>query len=43
VARDFTSPPKEVVLQIFIALENSSPSAGFEPANLEFSDKHIKH
>jgi hypothetical protein len=27
-------PPKEVVLRIFIALENPSPSVGIEPANL---------
>jgi hypothetical protein len=37
---DFTSPPKEVVLRNFIALKNSSSSAGFETANLGFSDKH---
>jgi hypothetical protein len=29
----FTSPPKEGFLQIFIALKNPSPFAGFEPAN----------
>jgi hypothetical protein len=30
----FTSPPKEVVLRIFITLKNPSTSAGIEPANL---------
>jgi hypothetical protein len=30
----FTSPPKEVVLRIFITFKNPSSSAGFEPANL---------
>jgi hypothetical protein len=29
-----TSPPKEVVLRIFITLKNPSSSPGFEPANL---------
>jgi hypothetical protein len=33
-ADGFTSPPKAVVLRIFIALKNPSPSAGFEHANL---------
>jgi hypothetical protein len=28
----FTSPPKEVVLRIFITLKNPSTSAGIEPA-----------
>jgi hypothetical protein len=36
----FTSPPKEVVLWIFITLKSPSSSAGFEPANLESSGKH---
>jgi hypothetical protein len=36
----FTSPPKEVVLRIFIILKNLSSSAGFEPANLGSSGKH---
>jgi hypothetical protein len=36
----FTSPPKEVVLRIFITLKNPSSSAGFEPANLGSSGKH---
>jgi hypothetical protein len=35
-----TSPSKEVVLRIFIALENPSSTAGIEPANLQSSDKH---
>jgi hypothetical protein len=35
-----TSPPKEVVLRIFITLKNPSSSAGFEPANLGSSGKH---
>jgi len=39
----FTSPPKEVVLRIFIALKNPSASAGFEPANLESNFKFDKH
>jgi hypothetical protein len=30
----FTSPPKEVVLRMFITLKNSSISAGIEPATL---------
>jgi hypothetical protein len=30
----FTSPPKEMVLRIFINLKNPSPSVGIEPANL---------
>jgi hypothetical protein len=33
-ADGFISPPKEVVLRIFISLKDSSLSAGFEPANL---------
>jgi hypothetical protein len=36
----FTSPPKEVVLRIFIILKNPSSSAGFEPKNLGSSGKH---
>jgi hypothetical protein len=39
----FTSPPKEVVLRIFIALKNPSSSAGFEAANLGSSGKHANH
>jgi hypothetical protein len=34
---------EEVVLWIFIALKNSSSSAGFEPANLKFNGKHDNH
>jgi hypothetical protein len=37
---DFTSPPKEVVLRIFITLKNPLSSAGFEPENLGSSGKH---
>jgi hypothetical protein len=37
----FTSPLKEFVLRIFITLENPSSSAGFEPANLGSSGKHV--
>jgi hypothetical protein len=36
----FTSPPKEVVLPIFITLY---PSAGIEPANLGSSSEHANH
>jgi hypothetical protein len=36
----FISPPKEVVLQIFITLKNPSASTGFEPVNLGSSGKH---
>jgi hypothetical protein len=36
----FTSPPKEGVLRIFIALRNLSSSAGYEPANLGSNGKH---
>jgi hypothetical protein len=39
----FTSPPKEVVLRIFITLQNPSSSAGVEPANLGSSGKHANH
>jgi hypothetical protein len=38
-----TSPLKEFVLQIFIALKNASSSAEFEPANLGLSGKHTNH
>jgi hypothetical protein len=34
---------KEVVLLIFIALENPSSSAGYEPANLGSNGKHDNH
>jgi hypothetical protein len=39
----FTSPPKEVVLRIFIAVKNESLWAGPEPANLGSSGKHDNH
>jgi hypothetical protein len=39
----FTSPPKEVVLRIFIALKNPLTSAGIEPANLGSSGEHANH
>jgi hypothetical protein len=41
-ADGFTSHPKEIKLGKFI-LKNPSSSAGFEPANLGFSDKHDNH
>jgi hypothetical protein len=43
VTDGFTSPPKEVVLWIFIALKNPSFSAGFEPTNLRFHGKQDNH
>jgi hypothetical protein len=39
----FTSPPKEVVLRIFITLKNKSTSVGIEPANLGSSGEHANH
>jgi hypothetical protein len=36
----FSSPPKEVMLQIFIVFIYPLPSAGFEPTNLECNGKH---
>jgi hypothetical protein len=39
-ANGFTSPPKEVVLQIIIAHKNPSLLAGFEPGNLASNGKH---
>jgi hypothetical protein len=39
----FTVPPKELVLWIFIALRNTSPSAGFEPSNLGYNRMHANH
>jgi hypothetical protein len=39
----FTSPPKEVVLRIFIACNSLSSSAGFETANLRSNGKHDNH
>jgi hypothetical protein len=37
----FTSPLKEGVLRIFVALKNLSPSAGIEHTNLGSNGKHI--
>jgi hypothetical protein len=37
------SPPKEVVLRIFITLKNPSTSVGIEPANLGSSGEHANH
>jgi hypothetical protein len=42
-ADGFTSPPKEVTVQIFIALKNPSSLAGFEPTNLGYSGKNNSH
>jgi hypothetical protein len=39
----FTSPPKEVVLRIFITLKNPSTSAGIEPANRGSRSEHANH
>jgi hypothetical protein len=39
----FTSPPKEVVLRILVAVKTPSSSAGFEPANLGLNGKHDNH
>jgi hypothetical protein len=39
-ANGIISPPKQVVLQIFIGRKNQSPSADFEPANLGSNGKH---
>jgi hypothetical protein len=39
----FTSPPKEVLLRIFITLKNPSTSVGIEPANLGSSGEHANH
>jgi hypothetical protein len=39
----FTSPPAEGVLRIFITIKNSSPSAGFQTANLPSNCKHANH
>jgi hypothetical protein len=38
----FTSPPKEVVIRIFIALKGLS-SSGFKPENLGSIGKHYNH
>jgi hypothetical protein len=37
------SPPKEVVLRIFITLKNPSTSVGIEPANVGSSGEHANH
>jgi hypothetical protein len=42
-ADSFTFPLQKGVLRIFIAIENLSPSAWFEPANLRSSGKHDNH
>jgi hypothetical protein len=42
-ANGFTYPPKEVVLQVFIALKNPWLSAGFELANFGSNGKHNNH
>jgi hypothetical protein len=42
-AEGCTSPLKEVVLRIFIALKNTSSSAAFVPANLGSNGKHDYH
>jgi hypothetical protein len=39
----FTSPLKEVMLWIFIALKKPSSLAQFEPANLGSRGKHDNH
>jgi hypothetical protein len=39
----FTSPPKEGVQRIFIAIKNLSLSAASEPANLGSNGKHVIH
>jgi hypothetical protein len=42
-ADGFAFPPKEVVLQIFIALKSPSLTSGFELENLGSSGKHDKN
>jgi hypothetical protein len=39
----FTSPPKEVMLWIFVALKKPLSSAGFEPMNLGSNGKYDNH
>jgi hypothetical protein len=39
----FTSPPKEMVLRIFITLKNPSIDPRIEPANLGSSGEHADH
>jgi hypothetical protein len=43
VTDGFTSPPKEVVLRIFIALKKSIDLVRFEPANFVPNGKHDNH
>jgi hypothetical protein len=43
VTNGFTSPPKEVVLWIFVAHKTPSSSAGFEPSNLGFNNNYANH
>jgi hypothetical protein len=40
-ADGFTSPPKEGALLVFIAFKNPLASAGFEPANVGSTGKHV--
>jgi hypothetical protein len=42
-AGGFTSPPKVVLLSIFIALKNPLLPTGFEPENLASSGEHDNH
>jgi hypothetical protein len=42
-ADGFSSPPKEVMLRIFIALKNPHSSAAFELVNLGSNGKHDNH
>jgi hypothetical protein len=42
-AGGFTFLPKEAVQRIFIAIKNSSLSAGFEPVSLGSDIKHDNH
>jgi hypothetical protein len=37
---EFSSPPKEVVIRIFIAIKNPSSSARYELAKLGSNGKH---
>jgi hypothetical protein len=39
----FSSPPKEGVLLIFVAVKSPTSSAGFEPENLGSKGKHPNH
>jgi hypothetical protein len=42
-ADGFTSPPRKVVLRIFIPLDNPSLSAEFEPADSGYNCRHDNH